>query len=364
MGVSVPERMIQLARARWRWLLTVAMVLLLWALAGFVLVPRLARSAIEGYVRQDLGRRVAIGDIAFNPFTLTAEVRTFALAEADGTPLASFALLRVNAEALGSLLHRAWTLKELRLEKPEVNVRIDEHGRLNLTALVPASPPGVPPPPARSGPLPAVRIGTLSVEDGSLGYQDRSRARPFAATLTPIHFRLSDFRTTPAYENAYHFDAATPAKEKFSWTGRFTVQPLGSDGEFSVGALQVATLAAYLHDALPVALPAGRIDLAGRYRLQLDGTVGLEMEVPTVAVRDLAIAPLTAEPGAAPWIRLPSIDIGGTTLSLAAKRLHVDTVRVADAGVTLWRDAAGFNLAHLVAATPSTAAATGAAEPA
>ncbi|MCC7463708.1 MAG: DUF748 domain-containing protein [Gammaproteobacteria bacterium] len=37
---------------------------------------------------------------------------------------------------------------------------------------------------------------------------------------------------------------------------------------------------------------------------------------------------------------------------------------MADAGVTLWRDAAGFNLAHLVAATPSTAAATGAAEPA
>ncbi|MFO1400194.1 MAG: DUF748 domain-containing protein [Steroidobacteraceae bacterium] len=361
MDASVPERATALLRARWRWLAALALVLLAWALAGFLWVPRLARHAIEDYVRHDLGRRVAIGHIAFNPFTLVAEVRDFALAEADGTPVASFALLRVDAEAFGSLVHRAWTLRELRLEKPVVDVRIDGQGRLNLAALVPAPQPGAPPPPARRGPLPAVRVGLLSVEDGSVGFQDRSHGRPFAATLAPIHFRLNDFRTTPAHENAYHFDAETLAHEKLGWSGHFTVQPLGSDGEFSIAALRVATLAGYLRDALPVALPSGSIDLAGRYQLRLDGTVDLDVELPRIALHDLALAPrdagADAAADAAPWIRVPTLELDGTTLSLAARRVHVDAVRVADAGVTLWRDAAGFNLGRLVARAPAPAAA-------
>ena len=361
MDDSVAERAVALLRRRWRWLAAFAVLGLLWGLAGFLLVPHLARGAIEDAVRGVPGHRVDIGRIAFNPFTLTAEVRDLALAGPEGTPLASFARLRVNAELFSSLLHRAWTLAELRLERPVLNVQIDAQGRLNLAALVPRSPPGAPPPaPAGERSLPAVRIGQLSVDEGSLGYQDRSRARPFAASLTPIHFRLNDFRTTPAYRNAYHFEAETLAGEHLSWSGGFSLQPLGSDGEFSVSALKVATLAAYLHDALPLELPSGQIGVAGRYRLRLDGTVGLDVELPKVTLRELAIAPRGAGAAADPWIRLPAVDLTGATLSLAARRVRVESLRIADAGVTLWRDAAGINLARLLtdpgpAAAPASA---------
>jgi hypothetical protein len=366
MDASAVERAGALLRKRWRWLLAAALVLALWALAGFLLVPRLARHTLENYVRHDLQRQISIGRISFNPFTLTAEVRDLALAEADGAPLISFALLRINAEAFGSLLHRAWTLKELRLEQPVINLRIDAAGRLNLAALAPPPRPGAAAAPPRG--LPAVRIGALSVDAGSIAFQDRSRSRPFSATLTPIHFTLNDFRTTPAYENAYRFEAETLGHGKLAWSGRFTVQPLGSDGDFSIGALQLATVAAavaYLRDAIPLALPSGRLDLQGRYRLRLDGAVALDVELPSIAVRELAIAPKAGDAGAAAWIRVPTLDLGGTTLSLTARRLHVDSVHIADADVTLWRDRQGFNLAHLLQPAPvGTAAAPGTSAPA
>ena len=61
-----------------------ALLLASYGAAGFLLVPYLARSAIENYVQRDLERHVAIAKLSFNPFTLTVEVTGFALTEADG----------------------------------------------------------------------------------------------------------------------------------------------------------------------------------------------------------------------------------------------------------------------------------------
>ena len=248
-------------------------------------------------------------------------------------------------------------------------MRLDEQGGLNLARLAPPRKPGAPA--AKPGTLPALRIGTLSVVNGSVGYQDRTRATPFSATLTPIEFTLSDFRTAPSYENAYRFEAATLAGEKLAWNGQFTLQPLGSSGHFSVGGLKAATIAAYLQDALPFALPSGQLDLAGDYRLRLSGAVGLDVELPRLAVRDLAIAPKGAA-DATPWITLPAVEVGGTTLELAQRRVHIERVSIANAAAMAWRERDGtLNLARLAApraaadaAAPAAATASVAATPA
>ena len=353
MDASVFERVGAGVRARWRWLAAAGVLLLVWGLVGFLLVPRLARNAIADYVRRDLGREVSIGRINFNPFTLTAEIRDFVLLEPRGAPIASFSLLRINAEAFSSLVHRAWTLKELRLERPVVSARLDEQGRLNLAQLASHRQPPAPPRPP--GTVPAVRIGTLSIVNGSVAFEDRSRSQPFTATLAPIEFTLNDFRTAPAFENAYRFEAVTLAGERLAWSGEFTVQPLGSSGHFSVGGLKAATIAAYLQDALPVALPTGQLDLAGDYRLRFDGAVGLDVTLPQIAVRDLRIAPRGAA-DAAPWISLPAVDVSGTTLALASRRVHIERVSLANAAVTAWREKDGtLNLARLAASAAAPA---------
>src|SRR5258705_446173 len=94
-------------------------------------VPRLARSAIEPYVQHDLARHVTMRELTFNPFTLVAVVRGFALSEADGAPIASFDLFRVGM-SLRSVVNRAWTFSELRLDRPQLSVLVNSDGLLNL----------------------------------------------------------------------------------------------------------------------------------------------------------------------------------------------------------------------------------------
>src|ERR1700760_2191323 len=79
------------------WVALPALVLvLLYTVLGFFLVPRLVRSGVHDFVAKNYHRDVAIGDVWFNPYTLRLDVRDFSLPDADGQPMLSFGHLLVD----------------------------------------------------------------------------------------------------------------------------------------------------------------------------------------------------------------------------------------------------------------------------
>jgi uncharacterized protein involved in outer membrane biogenesis len=351
-------------RRQARALAIVAALLLLYTLAGFVLVPHLARNAIIQYVQKDMGRHVSLGPIRFNPFTFTVEVHQFALAEADNRPLVSFDLLRISASLGASIVHRAWTLSEVRLEQPLVHVLINPDGSLNLAKLAP--PATGQKPPSQAQRMPAVRVIALGVHGGSVRFQDLSRREPFAATLAPIEFDLNDFRTAPSYESRYRFTALTGAGERLDWSGQFSVQPLGSSGEFAVTGLKASTIAAYLQNALPFALREGSVDVNGSYRFVATPATALSLTLPSIKVHALAIAPAAgaaAGGDSAPYITLPELAVANTSVALSERRVIIGQVTLQKAALRVWREADGsLNLQRLLA-QPASASEPGHAAP-
>jgi hypothetical protein len=340
----------------------VAGLLLLYTLVGFLLVPRIARNQAIDYVQHDLGRKLSIGSLTFNPFSLAAEIHDLALAEADGSPIASFALLRIKFSATSSLLHRAWTFAEVRLEQPVVKALVSRDGSLNLAKLAPpaAPKPAVP----ESTSVPAVRVAAFTVNRGQLNFEDRSRGQPFTATLSPIEFALTDFRTQAQFENRYRFTAATSAGEQLDWSGQFSVRPLGSAGEFAITGLKAATIASYLEDALPFAMSSGSIDLRGSYRVVAAGETSVSLTLPSLKVHALAIAPrgtpaavasAGSDSAAGPWVQLPQVEIADTTIGVSERRVSVGQVTLQKPALQLWREADGsLNLQRLLPAAAAT----------
>ena len=366
--------MVRWLRSHLRALAIVAAVLLLYTLVGFLLVPRIAKNQAIAYVQHDLGRQLAIGSLTFNPFSLAVEIRDLALSEADGAPIASFALLRIKFSATSSLLHRAWTFAEVRLEQPVIHTLVNPDGSLNLAKLAPPAAPKPAAPEANPGSVPALRIGAFTVTRGQLQFEDRSRPVPFRATLSPIEFALTDFRTQPQFENRYRFSAATSAAEQLDWSGQFSVRPLGSSGEFTISALKASTIASFLADALPFAMSSGSIDLQGSYRLVAAGQTSLSLSLPSLKVHTLAIAPRVApavntdkqagdkqsaadKPAASePWIQLPEVDVADTTIALTERQVGVGQVTVEKPSLQVWREADGsLNLQRLLQPAPSSA---------
>ncbi|HYX65922.1 MAG TPA: DUF748 domain-containing protein [Burkholderiales bacterium] len=328
-----------------KWLAAIAAVLLLaYALAGFFLVPRLARTQLESFVAEKLQRRISIGEIRFNPFTLAADIDDLKLGEADGAPLLAFRHLRVDAE-LASLWRLGIVLKEVAFTAPEVDVVVAPDGSVNLARLIPPAPAAAPAAEESAAPL-RVTIASLSVTDGRVGVQDLSLAPPFRAAFTPIRFSLTDFSTELGHRNAYSFRGTSAIGARLEWDGEFTLQPLGSSGRFRIGDLHLAALDRYLESRLPVEVVSGSAELNGEYRFRLQ-PLSLEVALPAVGVRDLALA----ERGVAapPPLTLPQIDVQQLAFSLERREVSLQRLAVRGAHVELARERDGsFNLARLV----------------
>src|SRR6516225_7559134 len=81
-----------------RYLIGLAIVLVLvgvYAAVGFLAVPYFIHKEAVDFVRTHYRRTLTVGEIRFNPFTLTLDVRRVALPDADGQTLLSFEHLRV-----------------------------------------------------------------------------------------------------------------------------------------------------------------------------------------------------------------------------------------------------------------------------
>jgi hypothetical protein len=332
-----------------------AILLAVYAFAGFFVVPRVARTQIEAFVGETLHRKIAVGDIRFNPFTLAVTITNLKLTETDGTPLVGFQRLYVNAE-LASIWRRGVVLKEIDLAGPDVELIVAADGSLNLAALAP--PPTTPQPaaaPKPEGKPLRVEIGRFTVEEGRVGFQDRSLAPPFVAALTPLRFQLIDFSTEIGHSNAYSFAAQSRIGARIEWAGGFTVDPLGSSGTFSVSDLRLAAVDQYLEGRLPVDLASGSVELRGRYRFALQ-PLSLDVVLPSVRVRDLVVA----ERGlaATPAVAVPEIEVQELSFSLGRRDIGVRRVELRRARVGVVRESDGsLNLARLAPpASPPSAA--------
>jgi len=342
-------------KSRLFWAIAVPLLLVgLYALLGFKVAPNLVRDQAIGFVRENYGRELAVGEIAIHPFKLQVEVRDLALPDADGKPMLGFERLFVDLEA-ASLWNRAITFREVKIEAPLVRAVVRADGALNLADLALPEDPET-----ADEPLPSVWIHQLTVDRGNAEFTDQARATPFSRSFHDVGFGLEDFRTTPDGGD-FRFNARSPDDETFDWKGRFALEPvIASEGEFRIGALHAAGVGDFLGDALPFALTRGTLNVTGTYRLALGEQTELDLDLPGIELADLALRARGVETD---WVTIPTLLVSGTRVAMPAQTVTVDKVAFDALQAEAWMAADGsINLEQLFAPTapsaPPTAAAT------
>ena len=320
----------------------IALLVALYGLAGFLLAPRLVRSALMEDIPKTLGVKPAVGEIHINPFLFQVEVKDFSLTSPNGDKLLGFGRLFVDFQ-LSSIWHRAYTFSSIEIDAPSINAVVARDGDLNLLQLRPKT-PAAPPPPSKKEPLPAIRIGSFKVSQGTVAYEDRSRPTPFAARLEPLNFQLMDF-TTGIDGGLFTFTGSSKLGERLTLRGRVSVQPIESDGEIQIDGLHAHTIWEYLEDRLGFVINSGSIDASASYKFSLQNAVALQAAITKIAVSDLAIRPKNSDTD---WITVPSLRVNGTTLDLGQRQAHVDSLSITGAKLTTWLEPNGsFNLLQL-----------------
>ncbi len=241
-----------------------------------------------------------------------------------------------------------------------MHAQLRTDGSLNLADLAKPfanEPPAPPSAPAR------VFLARLAVTGGEFTFLDQAHPTTLHAELRPVNFELRDFNTVGNGTDGYTLAAATPAGEEFNWSGTLAVSPVASRGRFNIKALHVTTLTGLAGTAVPLTVSSGLISLNGNYDFSLrNGVAGLKVDLQTLALTDLALRPMH---GTADYVVLPRIDIDGTHVDLAGRRVLVDAVKVGGGQIHGWLDAnRQLNLAELAAAAPAPPAPAPVATPA
>jgi Domain of Unknown Function (DUF748) len=336
----------------------IAVLVGLYALAGFLLAPKLLRNALLQDIPKSIAVKPAVGEIKINPFLLQLEIRDLSLSDPGGEKLVGFGRFFIDFE-LSSIWHRAYSFVNIDIDAPFVNAVIAKDGRLNLAQLAPKPDPNPPPPTAKKQPLPALRIHSLKVSQGLVTFDDRAHPSDFATRLEPINFELKEF-TTGVEGGLFTFTGASKLGEKLEWHGHVSVQPIESDGEFQINGLQVHTLWEYLEDRLAFQVNSGTVDANATYQFSFKDQVELQADVSKVSLTDLIVRPKGSDDD---WVSVPELLVSGTHVDLAKRAAHTDAVTLRGVKLQTWMEPDGsFNLMKL-AGTPAMAGPTSGAAP-
>ncbi|MGH8249295.1 MAG: DUF748 domain-containing protein [Steroidobacteraceae bacterium] len=315
-----------------------ALLLALYALAGFLWVPRLLQSSVLETFERDFGRKAEFARPRFNPFTLEFDAGRFSLPDADGTRLLDFERLYFDLE-LSSLWRRAWTFGAIRLERPYLKLVQRQDGSLNLADLQQQAAPAGRPRESKDPQMPSFAIGALTVTGGEIDVEDHMRAERFATTLRPVSFELVDFRSA-GDGNAFSFSAGSDRAGRMAVDGTLGLGPLNSKGKIALSGLPATTVDAYLGDLLPVKLREGRFELRIAYEFSMAGQpFTLLLASPTVSARQL----VTVARGYDVAWQIPALDITDTRVDLAARTVRVGAVELRDVVAPMWIDGQGFH---------------------
>jgi len=313
-------------------------VVLVYSLAGFVLVPWLAKRELPQFAAEQLQGRARVENITFNPYTLVLRASDFALEEKDGRPLLGFREVSANLE-WRSLVRRGWVLSELRLTEPTLHAEISEKGRLNLAALLPKSSDK-----AASAEPARFAIGHLAVQNGRIDFLDQREG--YKNRLEHLSLELSAVSTFESQNGPYALTAQTADGARLRWNGELSLQPLAASGVLALDHGTLPQLNPYLDDQVALRIISGRADLEIPYRFSIvEGKPQLEIRGAKIVLQELALAAHGADMA---FAKLGRIGLEGVTVNLQARRVSADALRVADFALAANRDEnGGLDLARI-----------------
>ena len=291
-------------------LASAAGVVALYALLGFVVAPWVLKGQLVKQVGALTGRPVTVERVRVNPFALSLTVEGFLVKDLDGSRLASFDRLHVNA-ALLRLFRREVGVEDFQIDRPYLHAGLDAKGRLNVADILKrlSEDDGKAPPPGGTGGV-IFAVGHLRIGEAQIDFTDRSRRRPFETTVGPISLELRNFRTRRGDgESPYTFSGRTESGEKFAWSGNVLIEPIQSKGTFTFEGLQLPKYAPYYQDSTSAEIRKGTLGLKATYDLEWGtGKRVVKIVDGSLSLRDLAVG---ARDGGDPVVELPAFDVAG-----------------------------------------------------
>ncbi len=310
-----------------RKLSVIALVLVvLYALAGFVVLPWWLERNIPERLSQHMGWQATVENVQVNPFAMSIEASGLAADDSDGERVLAFDRLYINLGVL-RLVTGIVALENFELDAPFARLDLQEDYSINLARDWRANNPAADQPETESSDPLKLFLGRLRIAGGEILFRDFSYAEPEEFRIAPLDLNLNDLATWPRdnIESDYYLQAAI-GSQTVEWEGDLSVVPLYSSGSWRIADVSHTTLVHFLRPYLPYALRDGELTVSSDYELRYGDQFSLSTSGGEVTITNLALA--MAADGETELLRSARINVPDIEFGLIDRELSTGMVTV------------------------------------
>ena len=319
-------------------LIWAAALLFLFTLVGFFVVPPIVKSVLTTQLTAALHREVAIGEVRFNPFALSATVRGLAVKDPKGPEIfASFEELYVNLEA-SSLFRWAAVIREVRLTKPFVHLVRRQDESYNFSDLLPGPQPQ---PTALVKPV-RFSVNNIRVVDGGVDISDETVQKTH--TVRALNVGIPFLSNIPSYVQTFVQPGLSVQVNNTRYTIEGKTKPFADSQEtrleVNISDLNLPYYLAYVpKELLTFAMPSGRLDAKLAIAFIRQGKSEQTLAVQgDVGLRELAID----DKQGGPVIRIPKLALGLASVEPLVRKMHFSKFSLDAPELTVRREKTGI----------------------
>jgi hypothetical protein len=269
---------------------------ILYALAGFLLLPWWLERLVPEQLDQRMGWQAEITDIRTNPFTLRVEALGLSAKDPQGEQVVAFDRLMLDMNFF-QLVRGIAGFEAIQLDEPYVRVDLLEDYSVNFARDWQVANPG----PAEPAPEasqsddaaapPRLYFGKIELNGGEMLFRDFTQADMAEFRITPMDLTLSDLATwrREGQDSDYSLLAAL-GSQTIEWQGDLSVAPFYSNGTLKVSSVGYETLAHFLAPFFPYDLRGGSVTLSSDYEIQAGDGFFLETTNGQLQLENLAVA--------------------------------------------------------------------------
>lgn len=326
-----------------RKLISIFAFLVLYSLAGFLLLPWYLEKQLVSITQDRLALNSSVDNIYFNPFSFYFEINDVVINELDGKNLLKLSHFNTNFQASRLLLLKA-QLANVTLDGMELNFERLSQTDNTLTVLAKhwanSSPQdsindtsselsadselltdeeAVP-----SNRLPAIEILSLSLKNINANLTDSSLPTAFKTTVGIQSLQIDSFSTILDARGTNQITIDFEQQSQLTVNGDFGINPLQFDGTVSLDNFPADIASRYAQDTLPARIDSGRVNIEFDYFANLAETVpAIVLDNVMVELQTLAI---TENNTAAPFAELHSVAIANAELNIPENSIHLESL--------------------------------------
>lgn len=264
----------------------------LYALAGFLLLPWWLERVLPQQLEQRMGWQARIGDIRTNPFRLSVDARELSADDRSGEKVLGFDRLHVNV-GFWRLFTGVIGLQSVELDEPFIRADLLEDYRVNFARDWQQANSDQPAADGadESSPPPRLYLGQLTVSGGELLFRDFTQSEPASFRFEPLDLQLSDLATwqREGDQSSYQLQAAL-GEQTLSWQGELSINPLYSRGILRIADLDHATVGHFIRPYVPYDLRGGNVTISTGYELRVEEQLLLSTSDGVLELENLTLA--------------------------------------------------------------------------